>query len=811
MARTALCRVRSVVPSLLLSLMALFLALVWSVSVALAADRGPINSGETKIGFAISAPSYLDTWTFEGSAGDRVLITAEPTSGSLDSCIDLYPPGGGEKEASSGLGDALDHQLQQTGLYTIVVYDAYFDDSGTYNITMLKIPGPVSSAEDPDGGPIASGETLSGAINVASDLDAFQIYGEAGNRLIVTCTPTSEGWSAVLTLYPPDSGAAEASVWAAPLDHQLQQTGLYTVVISDWWGSCSGTYNTTALKIPGPVSSSGDPDGGPIASGQTLSRAINAASDLDAYQIYGQAGDRVLITAEPTSGSLDSCIDLYPPGGGEKEASSGLGDALDHQLQQTGLYTIVVYDAYFDDSGTYNITMLKIPGPVSSAEDPDGGPIASGETLSGAINVASDLDAFQIYGEAGNRLIVTCTPTSEGWSAVLTLYPPDSGAAEASVWAAPLDHQLQQTGLYTVVISDWWGSCSGTYGISATKMPSTLCPGLYNPRPASEATVRHGGGSLKWSAVAGATGYDVYFGTDVITPLDLIGDDLPTPSAAMPPLDPGTVYYWHVVAHTAGGDIEGPYWWFETGMGSDTVGLYDQAAGNFYLRNANSPGPAHLTFRFGPSAGSWLPVVGDWDSHTSQTIGLYNPTTGTFYLRNANAGGAADVTFRFGPAPCTWLPIAGDWDGDGAPGVGLYNAATGTFYLRNSLSAGPADYTFRFGPTASAWLPIVGDWNNDQGESVGLFNPANGTFYLRNALSGGAADLTFRFGPTPSSWKPMAGDWNADGTDSIGLYNALTGTLYLRDSNTAGAADKTFRYGPLASTWKPIAGDWDGQ
>jgi hypothetical protein len=611
-------------------------------------------------------------------------------------------------------------------------------------------------------------------------------------------------------LYPPGGGEKEAGILSGLLDHQLLQTGLYTIVISDYTNADAGAYNITLLKIPGSVSSSEDPDGGWIASGETLTGQMQVASDLDGFQFYGEAGDRVLVTAVVTSGSLDTAIDLYPPGGGEKEDSTGNGDRLDHQLLQSGTYTVVVSDSGLSDTGTYNITLLKIPGSMSSPGDPDGGAIASGDTLAGHM-VRSDLDGFQFYGEAGDRVLVAAVPTSE-MGTNTELYPPGGGEKEAGILSGLLDHQLLQTGLYTIVISDYTNANAGTYEISLTNLTHPQRrPGLYSPRPADRATVRHSGGSLRWAAVAGATGYDVYFGEDVIAPLDLIGEDLGSASAPMPSLEAGTVYYWHVVAHTAGGDIEGPYWWFETGMGSDTVGLYDQAAGNFYLRNANSPGPAHLTFRFGPSAGSWLPVVGDWDSHTSQTIGLYNPTTGTFYLRNANAGGAADVTFRFGPAPCTWLPIAGDWDGDGVPGVGLYNAATGTFYLRNSLSAGAADYTFRFGPTASAWLPIVGDWNNDQGESVGLFNPANGTFYLRNALSGGAADLTFRFGPTPSSWKPMAGDWNADGTDSIGLYNALTGTLYLRDSNTAGAADHTFRYGPSASTWKPIAGDWDGQ
>jgi hypothetical protein len=241
---------------------------------------------------------------------------------------------------------------------------------------------------------------------------------------------------------------------------------------------------------------------------------------------------------------------------------------------------------------------------------------------------------------------------------------------------------------------------------------------------------------------------------------------------------------------------------------ADTVGLYNPATGNFYLRNSNSAGAADLMFRYGPTSSSWLPVVGDWDGDAVVTIGLYHQSPGNFYLRNSNSAGAADLTFRYGPAASAWLPVAGDWNGDDTVTIGLYNQTSGTFYLRDSDSAGPADLTFRYGPTASAWLPVAGDWDGDGTDTIGLYNPATSTFYLRNANAGGPADLTFRFGPAPNSWLPIAGDWDRDDDDTVGLYNPTAGTFYLRNANAAGAADVMFRYGPAASSWKPIAGDW---
>ena len=46
---------------------------------------------------------------------------------------------------------------------------------------------------------------------------------------------------------------------------------------------------------------------------------------------------------------------------------------------------------------------------------------------------------------------------------------------------------------------------------------------------------------------------------------------------------------------------------------TDTVGLYQTGAGNFFLRNSNTPGAAAVVFGFGPPAGM-TPVRGDWNN-----------------------------------------------------------------------------------------------------------------------------------------------------------------------------------------------------
>jgi hypothetical protein len=420
--------------------------------LVIAADRGEIQSGETRAGLQIVAPGYMDTWTFQGIAGDRVLVRAQETSGLLTPWVKLYPPGGGPVQAEDFR--YVDHQLTQSGEYTIVVEDFGHNHEGTYNITFLKLPGDLSSPQDPDRGPIASGQTLASGL------------------------------------------------------------------------------------------------------------AIDAASDMDAFHFYGQAGDRALITAPDTSGSLTTWVKLFPPRGGPVEAEEFRH--VDHRLTQSGVYTIVVEDFGGNHQGAYDITLLKLPGAVSHPDDPDGGTIVSGQTLvpGGIIGVASDMDGFHFYGQAGDRALVTIQKTAGALTPWVKLYPPDGAPVEAESFGQ-VDHHLARTGLYTVVVEDFLWLHVGTYNVSFTKIPADQDPGLYHPCPPT-------GGSLgdccfamlEWEPVPGAFGYDVYFGTNVLQPLQQIADGIDSPPAALPTLQHEQLYYWQVIAHTQNRDVFGPWWWF---------------------------------------------------------------------------------------------------------------------------------------------------------------------------------------------------------------------------------------------------------
>jgi len=515
----------------------LFLSLA-SVSVVLADDRGQIYSGETVTGLQITAPSYTDSWSLDGTAGQRILISVKRTAGAtfFTPNVLLYPPDSNIAEA--GPNSIIDHSLQQSGLYRIDVFDTGYNDEGTYNITLLALPdGALTCPNDVNGGPINSGQTLSGTV-VASDMDAFQFTGQADDRVLITVKPTSTvtGFNPVAKLYPPDGNVTEVNA-SGTIEHQLFQSGLYTIVLNDDDYAQQGPYNITFVNLQNFAPADFQPDGivdtndlallaghwlntdcgelndwcdwtdldgdntidfndycvlaqywqcgmsvssdGPIVSGQTISDNL-LISDMDAFWFHGSQNDRVLIVAKKTSGPtyFNPFLKLFPPDGEPNEV--GPSATIDHQLAYSGLYTLVAYDGGYSEAGTYNLSLLNLTtGPLTSQADANGGPIVSGQTVSGSIAVA-DLDAFQFSGQAGCRVLVIVKKISgdSGFIPYIRLYPPDGSAYQAGP-ADIIDYQLTQTGTHTIVIHDDNYSHQGNYNVTLLILPDgpLTCPG----------------------------------------------------------------------------------------------------------------------------------------------------------------------------------------------------------------------------------------------------------------------------------------------------------------------------------------------
>ncbi len=158
-----------------------------------------------------------------------------------------------------------------------------------------------------------------------------------------------------------------------------------------------------------------------------------------------------------------------------------------------------------------------------------------------------------------------------------------------------------------------------------------------NPAPANGATGVSTLTSLSWTAAAGATSYDVYFGTDS-TPdaSEFLGTQAST-SFAPGTLLASTTYYWTITAGNSNGSTAGPVWSFTTGSTATTVVLFNDTfetgnltAGGWTAQNTNAFASSSSAF-----SGAWGLRVRQtsWAQKSLSTVGyntirlLYNRRT----------------------------------------------------------------------------------------------------------------------------------------------------------------------------------------
>jgi len=302
----------------------------------------------------------------------------------------------------------------------------------------------------------------------------------------------------------------------------------------------------------------------------------------------------------------------------------------------------------------------------------DMGLIRSGEVRTGSIYSSGDADSYHFYGNSGEGVYILMGVINGNLYPSISLYDPD-GILLESAWgyySATIDYQLQKSGLYTIICRDYRGIYTGDYGVSFTKMPPNLPPGLYNPTPGNGAITSSTYALLDWSDTQGATKYDLYFGTNVDTPLYKIAENITQSSYTITSsLTPGTTYYWQVIAKDNSENViaTGPVWMF-TASYTCRIGAF--LSGRWYI-DLNGNGlwdgtPADVIYNFGSSG--YTPISGDWNGDGTVEIGVVFDGKNWFLDYNGNGvwdGTTIDKSYVFGASGVGFIPVTGDWDGDG--------------------------------------------------------------------------------------------------------------------------------------------------
>lgn len=102
--------------------------------------RGVLESGDNQTGNVFS----VDVWMFYGEEGTRVVISDAVQEGEAPPGIYLYPPDSTECEAfDEGPCECyrvLDHELESTGEYTLLLHRSGMQHEGQYKVSLAKLP-----------------------------------------------------------------------------------------------------------------------------------------------------------------------------------------------------------------------------------------------------------------------------------------------------------------------------------------------------------------------------------------------------------------------------------------------------------------------------------------------------------------------------------------------------------------------------------------------------------------------------------------------------------------------------------------------
>lgn len=223
------------------------------------------------------------------------------------------------------------------------------------------------------------------------------------------------------------------------------------------------------------------------------------------------------------------------------------------EILRTGNSSVDAYRDDLNDDDLSNIPMepaeedIQAPGKASSPSPAHG---ASGVSISADLNWAGGSSA------TGYKVYFGTDSTPDGGEF--------KGASSATSYD-PGTLQYSTTYYWTITSTNRGGETSGdVWSFTTAPAPPSPPSKAVSPSPANGASGQSIQVDLGWANGGGATGYDVYFGTDS-SPDDSEWVSSQQGTTFDPgPLSYSTTYYWTIVANNSGGSTLGDVWSFTT-------------------------------------------------------------------------------------------------------------------------------------------------------------------------------------------------------------------------------------------------------
>jgi hypothetical protein len=461
--------------------------------------NGASHSGVIQIG-------DLDVWTIQANLNDSITVSIGKISGDPNFFphIRLLAPNGSQLgsvgDQFSGSAAEIDARATSAGTFSVLVSNSTCcqqSGPGSYLLTVVKTPGPFSTSDGDEGGPVTNGANNSGVIQIG-DLDVWTIQGNLNDSITVSIGKVSgdSNFFPHIRLVGPD-GSQLGSVGdqfsgnAAEIDARAASTGAFSVLVSNstcCQQSAPGNYVLTVVQRPGAYTVSLGDEGGPIANATTHTGAIQIG-DLDPWTFQAAANNNIVARIGKVSGDSNFFphLRIIGPDGSQLGAAgdqfTGNAAEVDVHATSTGTYTAIISASgccALSGPGNYSLTV-------------------SGLTVSPSPPTVNAFTASQLTIAAGQSSVLSWTTTNAATTSISGVSGPLLTIGSASV--SPIT-----TTTYTLTATGPGGTVTATVTVVVLSTAPTV--GAVNPASGSTA----GGTQVTVSGTNFSPGASVTFG-----------------------------------------------------------------------------------------------------------------------------------------------------------------------------------------------------------------------------------------------------------------------------------------------------------
>ncbi len=352
------------------------------------AQGGPLTFGQPIE--AILPPGAIHAYTFCSEGQDRVSATMTTTDPALDPVLVLVDPAGAliafNDDAAPGQRNAalVDVPLTAPGVYTLVARSYGRRGGGAYTLeASSRRAGMLAEST-----PIGIGETVTGEIRAAGQVDRWRFEGVAGQVISIALDAApGSGLDPLLELL-----AADGSPLATSDDEgggrnslinglALPYNGPYVIVVRAWGHASTGPYTLHLLegaRAPTPVPAMPTPTPSPlpealppvsqigtIAPGEVVSGLLPAGT-MHLWTLTVDGPLQLDVRLEGTAGALDTLLEVIGPDGvllaRDDDGSGGVSSRLPAlRLPAAGVYTLRVRAYLAAGQGAYRLSVSQ-PG-----------------------------------------------------------------------------------------------------------------------------------------------------------------------------------------------------------------------------------------------------------------------------------------------------------------------------------------------------------------------------------------------------------------------------------------------------------------